>query len=315
MKHLNFFIIITILLLTSCATSENVIKDDAYYSPYDKDSKSDKELVVSNEGTFNTAMISSNSQYDYQSYYSEDETQKPKVDPIYEKTETVTDTNGVVYTTTETYYDENYLASNPSGSYPEDNYDYYYDDEDGDDSNWSVYFGVGMPYGYVGFGYGYPYLYSSYYNWYYDWWWSPYYYNPFYYAPYYYPYYPYYPAYPPYYPPHHPGGGHHPHPGGGLNPSGPRPNGIGGLHVANSNRPSSAGFAPTTSNKEEIESTIPVLSENGVKIHIGKGMLSDATVKSLKENKSIFVITPPVAALLTSKVIEKKCVLFVIRSL
>ena len=73
---------------------------------------------------------------------------------------------------------------------------------------------------------------------------------------------------------------------------------------------SEAGIAPTTSNKEEIESTIPVLSENGVKIHIGKGMLSDDTVESLKENKSIFVITPPVAALLTSRVIKKKCVLF-----
>ena len=73
---------------------------------------------------------------------------------------------------------------------------------------------------------------------------------------------------------------------------------------------SEAGIAPTTSNKEEIESTIPVLSENGVKIHIGKGMLSDETAESLKENNSIFVITPPVAALLTSKVLEKKCVLF-----
>ena len=73
---------------------------------------------------------------------------------------------------------------------------------------------------------------------------------------------------------------------------------------------SEAGIAPTTSNKEEIESTIPVLSKNGVKIHIGKGMLSDSTIQSLKENNSIFVITPPVAALLTSKVLEKKCVLF-----
>lgn len=73
---------------------------------------------------------------------------------------------------------------------------------------------------------------------------------------------------------------------------------------------SEAGIAPTTSSKVEIESTIPFLSENGVKIHIGKGMLSDETAKSLKENNSIFVVTPPVAALLTSKVIEKKCVLF-----
>ena len=73
---------------------------------------------------------------------------------------------------------------------------------------------------------------------------------------------------------------------------------------------SAAGIAPTTSNKEEIESTIPYLSRHGVKVHIGKGMLGDATVESLKENNSIFVITPPVAALLTSKVLDKKCVLF-----
>lgn len=73
---------------------------------------------------------------------------------------------------------------------------------------------------------------------------------------------------------------------------------------------SDAGIAPTTSNKVEIESSIPILSENGVKIHVGKGMLSDETIKSLDENNSIFVITPPVAALLTSKVLEKKCVLF-----
>jgi fumarate hydratase subunit beta len=73
---------------------------------------------------------------------------------------------------------------------------------------------------------------------------------------------------------------------------------------------SQAGIAPTTSNKEEIESTIPALSEAGVKVHIGKGMLSDKTIQSLNENNSIFVITPPVAALLTNKVLEKKCVLF-----
>lgn len=73
---------------------------------------------------------------------------------------------------------------------------------------------------------------------------------------------------------------------------------------------SDAGIAPTTSSKVEIESTIPKLSEAGVKVHIGKGMLSDETAEALKENNSIFVITPPLAALLTSKVLEKKCVLF-----
>ena len=73
---------------------------------------------------------------------------------------------------------------------------------------------------------------------------------------------------------------------------------------------SDAGIAPTTSSKVEIESTIAPLSESGVKIYIGKGMLNDDTLKSLNKNNSIFVITPPVAALLTSKVLEKKCVLF-----
>lgn len=73
---------------------------------------------------------------------------------------------------------------------------------------------------------------------------------------------------------------------------------------------SDAGIAPTTSSKVEIESTIPKLSESSVKIHIGKGMLSDESAEALNKNNSIFVITPPVAALLTNKVLEKKCVLF-----
>ena len=73
---------------------------------------------------------------------------------------------------------------------------------------------------------------------------------------------------------------------------------------------SEAGIAPTTSSKVEIESAIDPLSKSGVRIHVGKGMLSDETVNALNENKSIFVITPPVAALLTSKVLDKKCVLF-----
>ena len=73
---------------------------------------------------------------------------------------------------------------------------------------------------------------------------------------------------------------------------------------------SDAGIAPTTSNKYEIESTIPFLSEHGVKIHIGKGMLNTESVNSLEKNNSIFVITPPVAALLTDKITTRKCVAF-----
>lgn len=73
---------------------------------------------------------------------------------------------------------------------------------------------------------------------------------------------------------------------------------------------SGAGIAPTTSNKEEIESSIPLLSKAGVKIHIGKGSLSEMTKNDLNKEKSIFVVTPPVAALLTNCVKSKKVVAY-----
>ncbi len=73
---------------------------------------------------------------------------------------------------------------------------------------------------------------------------------------------------------------------------------------------SDAGISPTTSNKEEIEESIPYLSKAGVKIHIGKGGLSEETIKALDEEGSIFVVTPPAAALLTSKVISRRIAAF-----
>lgn len=73
---------------------------------------------------------------------------------------------------------------------------------------------------------------------------------------------------------------------------------------------SDAGIAPTTSNKTEIESSIAPLSKAGVKFHIGKGSLSDETKIALDKNNSVFIITPPVAALLTNSVKSKKCVAY-----
>jgi fumarate hydratase subunit beta len=73
---------------------------------------------------------------------------------------------------------------------------------------------------------------------------------------------------------------------------------------------SPAGIAPTSSNKTEIEGSIAPLSQAGVKMHIGKGALSPETVDSLKEYKSVFVVTPPAAALLTSKMTSAKVVAF-----
>jgi fumarate hydratase subunit beta len=73
---------------------------------------------------------------------------------------------------------------------------------------------------------------------------------------------------------------------------------------------SDAGISPTTSNKEEIEESIPYLSKAGVKIHIGKGNLSEETIKALDNEGSIFVVTPPAAALLTSKVVSRRVAAF-----
>jgi fumarate hydratase subunit beta len=73
---------------------------------------------------------------------------------------------------------------------------------------------------------------------------------------------------------------------------------------------SDAGISPTTSNKEEIEESIPFLADLGVRVHLGKGSLGKDTVALLNESNSIFAVTPPVAALLTSKVISRKVVAF-----
>lgn len=73
---------------------------------------------------------------------------------------------------------------------------------------------------------------------------------------------------------------------------------------------SDAGIAPTTSNKEEIESSIPELSKAGVKIYIGKGALSEETKNALEKENSIFVVTPPVAALITNSIKSKKVVAY-----
>ncbi|MDR0901100.1 MAG: fumarate hydratase C-terminal domain-containing protein [Methanobrevibacter sp.] len=82
--------------------------------------------------------------------------------------------------------------------------------------------------------------------------------------------------------------------------------GIAIMHTAVSD----AGIATTTSNKEEIESSIPILSKAGVKVHIGKGSLSHDTIAKLNKENSIFVISPPVAALLTNCVKSKEIVMF-----
>ena len=73
---------------------------------------------------------------------------------------------------------------------------------------------------------------------------------------------------------------------------------------------SPAGVGPTSSNKLEIESSMHILSQAGVKLHLGKGALSTPTIHSLEENHSVFAVIPPVTALLESLTTERQVVAF-----
>lgn len=73
---------------------------------------------------------------------------------------------------------------------------------------------------------------------------------------------------------------------------------------------SQAGIGPTSSNKMQIEASIPPLSQAGVKIHLGKGKISQETVEELHRYNSIFAVVPPVTALLMNSVIETKLIAF-----
>ena len=68
---------------------------------------------------------------------------------------------------------------------------------------------------------------------------------------------------------------------------------------------SPAGVGPTSSNKLEIESSMRPLSDAGVKIHLGKGRISEETVKRLEERNAVYAVIPPVTALLESKTKER----------
>ena len=71
---------------------------------------------------------------------------------------------------------------------------------------------------------------------------------------------------------------------------------------------SPAGVGPTSSNKLEIESSFEPLSRAGVRLHLGKGAISQATVQALKANGAVFAVIPPVTALLESQTMERRVV-------
>lgn len=73
---------------------------------------------------------------------------------------------------------------------------------------------------------------------------------------------------------------------------------------------SDAGIGPTSSNKLEIENSFVPLSKLGVRIHLGKGAISQKTVQSLMDNDSVFAVIPPVSALLGSQILNKEVLAF-----
>lgn len=71
---------------------------------------------------------------------------------------------------------------------------------------------------------------------------------------------------------------------------------------------SPAGVGPTSSNKLEIEGTMPQLTAAGIRMHLGKGQLKDETIQMFDEYNAVYAVIAPVTALLNSKVLEKECV-------
>ncbi len=73
---------------------------------------------------------------------------------------------------------------------------------------------------------------------------------------------------------------------------------------------SRAGIGPTTSNKAEIEESIPELAAAGVRIHLGKGSVGPKTIEALKTNNSLFAVTPPITALFSSRMKSSRVIAF-----
>jgi fumarate hydratase subunit beta len=70
---------------------------------------------------------------------------------------------------------------------------------------------------------------------------------------------------------------------------------------------SPAGVGPTSSNKLEIEGTMPQLTEAGIRMHLGKGELKKETIEMLGQYNAVYAVIAPVTALLSSKVHSQKC--------
>ena len=71
-----------------------------------------------------------------------------------------------------------------------------------------------------------------------------------------------------------------------------------------------AGVGPTSSNKAELEGTMPELTAAGVRMFLGKGDLKRETLEMLGRNNAVYAVIAPVTALLNSKIKSQKCLAY-----
>ncbi len=73
---------------------------------------------------------------------------------------------------------------------------------------------------------------------------------------------------------------------------------------------SPAGVGPTSSNKLEIEGSIPSLSQAGVKLHLGKGAIGADAIRALDDHNAVYAVIPPVTALLANNTLGQRIVAY-----
>ena len=73
---------------------------------------------------------------------------------------------------------------------------------------------------------------------------------------------------------------------------------------------SRAGVGPTSSNKAELEGTMPQLTEGGIRMFLGKGELKKETIQMFGRYNAVYAVIAPVTALLNSKVLSQKCLAY-----
>ncbi len=158
MKTMKILAITLALALAGCSTT-SVVYDDVYYSR--RGNAAQQATVAQSTQTYTATAVSTNADFDYQSYYQEG-VSSPVYEtstPSYTKTETVVEPDGTTFTTTETYFDSEYESRFRRFHSGTNNFGYYDSYNAGcfDCSRTSFSMGFGYPFGMgysMSYGYG-----------------------------------------------------------------------------------------------------------------------------------------------------------------